>query len=196
MTIPMAVLSSQAQAGENWVKFGTDSAGHNFSIDMNSFRKGIDGLDYFSDSIDDGDTYFSDAVDCRRQVFYVLGGSDGELTDWRHKGINVAPHSIAAAELKIVCAKLGSGPLAGNWVSIGTTGESIDKDSIRRGSDGLVYFTDYDDAFHVTGSNAADCQRRLIYFGVKFNGWRDRGLPVPRNSFAEAEFNLVCANAK
>ncbi len=92
-------------------------------------------------------------------------------------------------------ALLASPAPAENWVTFGTTGQSIDKDSIRLGGDALVYFTDYDATMRVTGSDAADCQRRLIYFGVNFNGWRERGIPVGPNSFAEAELNYVCANS-
>lgn len=193
LAIPIAVSASQAfAAAENWVKIGT-TADHAISIDMNDFRKGIDGLVYYSDSIDGGDTYFSRAVDCRRRMMYLLGGSGSNIPDWRDKGDAISPGTAAEAELKIVCAKAGSGPLPGKWVGIGF-GQSIDKDSIRRGSDGLVYFTDYGDVFHLTGSDAADCERRLIFFGVNFDGWRDRGREVAPASFAEAELNFVCAN--
>lgn len=194
LAVSMALIASQAQAGENWVKFATDAAGRSYAIDANSIRKGIDGLVYFSDSTDDGNTYFEAAVDCLRHVRYIIGGSEGNVPDWRNYGSPLKAGSVAEGEAKLICAKVGSGPLRGKWVGIGF-GQSIDKDSIRRGSDALVYFTDYDDTFHHPDTNAADCQRRLIYFGQDA-GWRDRGRPVGPNSFAEAELNYVCANVR
>jgi hypothetical protein len=190
LPISMALVASQALA-EPWVKIATDRAGHTLSIDMD-VRKGIDGLVYFSDSFDDADTYFDNAADCRRRVTYITGESGDEASDWRDHGQPVKAGSIAEAELKMVCTKAGSGPLPGTWVGVGF-GQSIDRDGIRRGSDGLIHFTTYGDVFHLTSSDAADCQQRLIYFG-EAPGWRDRGRPVGPGSFAEAELNYVCAN--
>jgi hypothetical protein len=194
----MALVASQARAvASNWVTFATDAAGHTYAIETNSIRKGIDGLVYFDDSDDGGvgDTYFNDAVDCQRRVEYFVGVSGGaEAPGWRGNGKAVASGSIGEAELKWVCAKAGSGPLPGHWVGIGF-GQSIDKDSIRRGSDGRVHFTSFGDADHLTMAEAADCQQRLIYFGEDIAGSRELGLPVAPGSFAEAELNYACANA-
>jgi hypothetical protein len=187
----MALVASQADAGEIWMSFATDAAGHTYSIDTNSVRKGIDGLVYFTDSTDGGDTSFSVAVDCQRRVSYLIGDSHGVMSSWRAKGRPVGSGSVAEAELNLICAKAGSGPLPGHWVSIGF-GESIDRDSIRRGTDGLAHFKTFDDSFHLPEPDAADCQQRLIYFGQD-SGWQDRGRPVSPKSFAEAELNYVCA---
>jgi hypothetical protein len=187
-----ALIASPAQAADDWVGIGT-VAGHTVSIDMANLRKWIDGLVYFSDSMDDGDTYVLNAVDCRRRQIYVLGDSDhGELAGWRDKGTAVVAHSLGEAELETVCGKAGSEPLPGHWVGIGF-GLSVDRDSIRRGPDGLLHFTTTDDTFRTFGPDAADCNRRLIYFGQD-SGWQDRGREVAPKSFAEAELNYVCAN--
>lgn len=192
LAVSVVLVASQAQAAENWVKFAADTAGHTYSIDTNDIRKGIDGLVYFTDSNDGGATYLAVAIDCRRRVKYVLGSSDVKLPDWRNHGSPAKVGSVGEVEMNLICTQIGSDPLPGKWVGIGF-GQSIDKDSIQRGSDALVYFTDYDDAFHVRGHNAADCQRRLIYFGQDA-GWRDRGRSVGPKTFAEAELNFVCAN--
>ena len=100
-------------------------------------------------------------------------------------------------------ALLGSQALAENWVTVGSTGIRVDKGSIRRGSDGLVYFTDNVGMdFNKVGINedlAMDCQRRLTYV-LKFGGsattdWRDRSRAVEPNSIEDAELQFVCANA-
>jgi len=187
----MALLASPAFAGPNWVVIGTLS-GHPISIAMGDFSQGTDGIVYFQDSEDGGDSYFDNAVDCPRRVMYLLGGSDSNIPDWRDQGRPVKAGSLAEAELNIVCPKAGSGPLPGTWVAIGS-GQSIDKDTIRRESDGLVHFTSYGDTFHSTESDAVDCQQRLIYFSYEA-GSGDQGLPVGPNTFAEAELNYACAN--
>jgi hypothetical protein len=188
----LALLASQASASaENWVAIGTAN-GHTVSIDMNDIRKWIDGLVYFSGSLDDGDTYFLETIDCQRGVIYDRGGSNIDIPDWRDKGVAVSPGSVAEGEMKVVCAKVPSEPLPGHWVGIGF-GQSIDRDSIRHESDGLVHFTTTDDSFRAFGPDAADCQKRLIYFGQDV-GWQDRGREVAPGSFAEAELDYACAN--
>jgi hypothetical protein len=165
-------------------------SGHTISIAMNDIPEGTDGIVYFEDSEDGGHSYFDNAVDCQRRVMYLLGGSNSNIPDWRDKGTAVLPASLAEAELRIVCAKAGRGPMPGYWVEIGF-GLSIDKDAILHQTDGLVHFTTFDHRY--PSSDAADCQQRLIYFGQDA-GWRDRGRPVAPNSFAEAELNYACAN--
>lgn len=192
LAVSMALVASQAQADEHWVKFATDTAGHSYAIDASDFRKGIDGLVFFSDSRDGGATYISVAIDCRHRVKYVLGSSDVNVPDWRRHGSPVKAGSVGEVEMNLICTQIGSDPLPGNWVRIGF-GESVDKDSIQRGSDAFVYFTDYDDTFHVPSHHAADCQRRLIYFLLNA-GWKDRGISPGPKTFAEAELNFVCAN--
>jgi hypothetical protein len=187
--LPMALVASQALAGESWTKIGTTTAGETVSLDTNSIRKWIDGLVYFTTSQDEGDTYADYAVDCRRDVAYYVGDRE---PGWRDHEIAFPPGSLGRAETNMVCAKAGPDPLPGHWVGIGF-GEYIDRGSIRHDSRGLAHFTTTDDSFHVFGPGAADCDKRLIYFGDA-PGWRDRGREAAPNSFAEAELNFACAN--
>lgn len=101
-------------------------------------------------------------------------------------------------------ALLGSQALAENWIAVGSTGIRVDKASIRRGSDGLVYFTDNVGMdFNKVGINedlAMDCQRRLTYVlkiggGSATTDWRDRSRAVEPNSIEDAELQFVCSNA-
>lgn len=102
---------------------------------------------------------------------------------------------LAAAPL----ALLASQALAHNWVAVGTTGIRVDKASLRRGNDGLVYFTEN---IRVGGRNPGmtsavvmDCQRRLSYV-TKLDGHLSIGYPIEPNSIEEAELKYVCANAR
>ena len=99
-------------------------------------------------------------------------------------------------------AVLSSSPvLAENWVTVfddDPIWASIDKDSIRRGSDGLIYFqSDGPDK----ADRAADCQKRLTYTlklyvmnGLEYPNWRDDGRAVVAGSAGEAELQYACAN--
>ena len=93
---------------------------------------------------------------------------------------------------------------ASNWVKIGVDEFgyewSVDKNSIKLASDGLVHFEDYDkDKFRI---GAVDCQRRIIYppgyddAGIYDPNWRDKGQAVSPGSLGEAELQYVCANAQ
>jgi hypothetical protein len=107
--------------------------------------------------------------------------------------------AIGSIALAIV---LGSGPaLAENWVKVIDDDDywlNIDKDSIRRGGDNLVYFqSDEIDK----SDNAADCQNRLLYTlkiyvhgGLDYPNWRNDGRAVVAGSAGEAELQYVCAN--
>jgi hypothetical protein len=103
-------------------------------------------------------------------------------------------------------ALLASQALAENWVALafGNHGGhiSIDKDSIRRGSDGLVYFNVEQLANGSYFAQATDCPRRKIYtismdFGghLDYPNWRDQGRTVMSGSEHEAELQYACANA-
>jgi hypothetical protein len=96
--------------------------------------------------------------------------------------------------------------IAENWVGVATNDDgaslSVDKDSIRRGSDGLVYYKD--DSGDQSDAMAADCAKRLSYtlsmdliIGKHLDdpNWRSSGKAVQPGSFAEAELKYVCANA-
>jgi hypothetical protein len=103
--------------------------------------------------------------------------------------------------LALPLALLASEALAENWVATPQDkyGESIsiDKDSIRRGNDGLVYFTTQNE---IGKSNeAADCQRGVLYsptlYGHDDPEWRDSPYPPRPDSMRMAELKYVCANA-
>ena len=103
--------------------------------------------------------------------------------------------------IAVPIALLGSQAIAENWVNLDTDKDgvvtSVDKNSIRRGSDGLVYFAEYydDDDY----ANAADCPRRLLYMIKDQDGelpdWHDHGKAVRPNSVGETVLQYVCANA-
>ncbi len=99
---------------------------------------------------------------------------------------------------------LASQALAQNWVSISSTGIRVDRDSLKRGSDGLVYFTDNVgmdlNKVGIEEALAMDCQRRLTYVlrfgaGQTSDDWRARSRSVEPNSIEDAELKYVCANA-
>ncbi|HUE80007.1 MAG TPA: hypothetical protein VMN38_10300 [Sphingomicrobium sp.] len=103
-------------------------------------------------------------------------------------------------------ALLGSQASAENWVKILNDeyfGEFvIDRDSIRRGSDGLVYYSSDGDSREAA---AADCRGRIKYTlklydmrgePMEFSDWRQNGRPVVANSVGEALFKYACANAE
>lgn len=95
-------------------------------------------------------------------------------------------------------ALLGNQALAENWIDVGSTGIRVDKDSIRRGSDGLVYFTDNVgkslNGVGIIEALAMDCQRRLTYV-LRSDGQLSYGNPIKPNSIEDAELQYVCANA-
>jgi len=101
---------------------------------------------------------------------------------------------VAVAPLALVASQA----LAHKWVAVGTTGIRVDKDSLRRGSDGLVYFTDNIgmdlNKVGIDEDLAMDCQRRLTYV-VKSDGHLSTGSTIEPNSIEDAEFKYVCANA-
>lgn len=104
--------------------------------------------------------------------------------------------------IAVPIALLASEALAESWISVAKDGDgietSVDKDSIRRGSDGFVYFSDYDDVNGESGL-AVDCQQRVIYLLKNEEGdysdWRDHGQAVKSGSIGETELQYACANA-
>ena len=91
---------------------------------------------------------------------------------------------------------------AANWVDVYEDQDAfarVDKDSIRRGSDGLVYFTS-DGADRA--DEAADCAGRTTYLlklytmgGLDYPRWRQDGRAVVPGSIGDAIFKYACANA-
>jgi hypothetical protein len=102
----------------------------------------------------------------------------------------------------VLAAALGSSQaLAENWVTV-FEGEvlwlDVDKDSIRRGGDNLVY---YQLKSLIKTDRAVDCRTRMIYTlkihdaaGRDIPDWRNEGWVVEADSSAEAELEYVCAN--
>lgn len=101
---------------------------------------------------------------------------------------------------------LSARAVAENWVGVAVNDDggslSVDKDSIRRGNDGLVYYRD--DSGDQSDAMAADCAKRLSYtismdlaIGKHLDDpdWRTKGKLVQPGSFGEAELKYVCANA-
>lgn len=91
--------------------------------------------------------------------------------------------------------------LAENWVVVldEVIGASVDRDSIRRGSDGLVYFT----VRYANKSDAAvNCETATSYTiklyvmdGYNYPNWRNEGSPVVPGSPGDAVYQYVCSNA-
>src|SRR5262245_33709948 len=109
----------------------------------------------------------------------------------------------ARGSVALVLALYSSQAFAENWVTVLDDEDvwlDVDKDSIRRGSDNLVYFqsSGIDKA-----DNAADCQNRLLYTlkiyvhgGLDYPDWRNDGRAVVAGSVGEAELQFVCANVR
>ena len=104
-------------------------------------------------------------------------------------------------------ALLGSQALAENWVTVAANPDGshidVDKDTIRRGSDGLVYYKD--DSGDQSDAMAADCNKHLSYtlsmdliIGKHLDNpnWRNDGKGVEPGSFGQAELQYACTNAK
>ena len=104
-------------------------------------------------------------------------------------------------------ALLASQAIAENWITVAADPDGsfleVDKDTIRRGDDGLVYYTD--DSGDQRDAMAADCAKRISYtlsmdlvIGQRIDDphWRDNGKAVQPGSFGEAEFQYACANAR
>jgi hypothetical protein len=97
--------------------------------------------------------------------------------------------------------------IAENWVVVAADPDegssiNVDKDSIRRGGDGLVYFNEESDASYA--AEAADCPKRVLYTlnmdlvigkHLDFPNWRSDGKAVEPKSWGEAELQYVCANS-
>lgn len=109
---------------------------------------------------------------------------------------------LAKISIALAAAGCGSQALAENWVTVydeDPIWASVDKDSIRRGDDNLVYYrSDGPDK----ADRAADCQKRVSYMlklyvmdGYDYPNWRNDGRPVVEGSAGEAELQYACANA-
>jgi len=104
----------------------------------------------------------------------------------------------------VAVALCASQAAAETWVTVFDDEESemwaaVDKDSIRRGADNLVYFTSEAGG---KGDRAVDCNNRTIYTlklyvmgGIDYPNWRDEPRAVVSGSIGEAELQYACANA-
>lgn len=109
---------------------------------------------------------------------------------------------LAKISIALTVAFCSSQALAENWVTVFEDEPfwaSVDKDSVRRGSDGLVYYTSDDGT---KADSAADCQKRETYtlklyaHGVlDYPNWRNEGRAVVADSIGAAELQYACANA-
>lgn len=89
----------------NWV-----DTGHAILIDVDSIRKGPDGLIYHLEkekySFDDqAPTALEAATDCVKRISYS-GYSVKYQTDWRSRGAQVIPGTMGAALLDFVCERV------------------------------------------------------------------------------------------
>jgi len=118
-------------------------------------------------------------------------------------GYHVRSQRLARISIALAAALGSSQALAENWVTV-YEGEilwlDVDKDSIRRGNDNLVY---YQLKNLVKTDRAVDCQKRMIYTlkihapdQPDFPNWRDEGWVAEADSSAEAELEYVCANVE
>jgi len=106
-------------------------------------------------------------------------------------------------------ALIASQALADHWADVGTTGTkawSVNQNSIRHRSDGLIAFTAasidsaIDDDLGDYWEEAADCQKRVIYTVARagedeYPGWRNNGVVATPGSINESLLKYVCANA-
>jgi len=116
---------------------------------------------------------------------------------------------IWKAIVAVPIALLASQAVADHWADVGTSGTkawSVDNDSIRHRSDGLITFTAgsidraTDDDLGDYWKDAADCQRRVIYTVAsagddEYPGWRNNGVVATPGSINESLLDYVCANA-
>jgi hypothetical protein len=94
-------------------------------------------------------------------------------------------------------ALLASQALAETWIPIADTGIRVDRDTMLRGNDGLIYFTDNirmsGDSTGVTEKLAMDCSRHWT-FVLRPDGTLSAGSAIEANSIEDAEFKYVCGN--
>jgi hypothetical protein len=84
---------------------------------------------------------------------------------------------------------------AANWVELGA-GFIVDMDSIRKGTDGLVYYTFIDEEMLMDPVAAAfDCQKG-VEFDLDDPDWRSNGVKVkPRSRYAVI-MEIVCSRVR
>ena len=111
---------------------------------------------------------------------------------------------LASISIALTLMLSGSPALAENWVTVvdgEDIGASVDKDSIQRGSDNLVFFM----VRKIDRSDSAvDCQNRVIYTLKQYitrtifsdnPNWRNEGRAVEPSTIGDFILQYVCANA-
>jgi hypothetical protein len=84
---------------------------------------------------------------------------------------------------------------ATNWVELGA-GFVVDLDSIRKGTDGLVYYTFIDEEMLMDPVAAAfDCKNG-VEFDLDDPDWRSNGVKVKPKSRYAAIMEIVCSRAR
>jgi hypothetical protein len=118
------------------------------------------------------------------------------LTTSQTKGVQMKPAKIATVMTVGICLVFPfSAALATNWVELGA-GFKVDMDSIRKGTDGLVYYTFIDEEMLMDPVEAAfDC-RKGVEFDLEDPDWRSNGVKVkPRSRYA-AIMEIVCSRVR
>lgn len=115
---------------------------------------------------------------------------------WQENTMRLSLSSIIAT-----LALTATAAHAENWVVVvdEEIGASVDVDSIRRGSDGLVYFTvEYSEK----SDAAVNCETATAYTlklyvmdGYDYPNWRNEGRAIVPDSVGGAVYEYVCANA-
>ena len=115
---------------------------------------------------------------------------------WQENTMRLSLSSIIAT-----LALTATAAHAENWVVVvdEEIGASVDVDSIRRGSDGLVYFTvEYSEK----SDAAVNCETATAYTlklyvmdGYDYPNWRNEGRAIVPDSVGGAVYKYVCANA-
>ena len=115
---------------------------------------------------------------------------------WQENTMRLSLSSIIAT-----LALTATAAHAENWVVVvdEEIGASVDEDSIRRGSDGLVYFTveysEKSDAAVNCGTATAYTLKLYVMDGYDYPNWRNEGRAIVPDSVGRAVYEYVCANA-
>lgn len=90
---------------------------------------------------------------------------------------------------------ISSAAHAVNFVDVSTTAKNhaVDVDSIRKGDDGLVYFTEKNPMGQF--DEAVNCQERILYT-VRSGDWRSKGRKIVPRSYGALLADFVCSQAR
>ena len=106
---------------------------------------------------------------------------------------------MARSSILVVASSvlLGSQAVAEKWVEAGSSGIFIDTDTVQRGTDGLVYFSDklrVANIMSATEKLAMDCSKRLTYV-IRSDGSLSDGSSIKPNSTEDAELKFICSHS-